>query len=52
MLGVIFIVFRSLGAAFQSRRHLLIENLALRHQLLVLNRNASKPKFRNSDRLL
>jgi len=30
----------------------MIENLALRHQLAVLSRNAGKPKFRNPDRLL
>jgi transposase InsO family protein len=52
MFGVIFAVLRSLGATFQPRRHLLLENLALRHQLLVLNRTAGKPKFRNADRLL
>ena len=52
MFGVIFVVLRSLGATFQPRRQLLLENLALRHQLLVLNRTAGKPKFRNADRLL
>ena len=30
----------------------MLENLALRHQLLVLNRHAKKPKFRNADRVL
>jgi hypothetical protein len=52
MIGVILAVLRSLGAAFQPHRQLLLENLALRHQLLVLNRTAGKPKFRNADRLL
>jgi hypothetical protein len=52
MFGVIFAVLWSLGATFQPRRQLLLENLALRHQLLVLNRTAGKPKFRNTDRLL
>jgi transposase InsO family protein len=52
MFGVFLAVLQSLGAAFQSRRQLLLENLALRHQLVVLNRNAAKPKFRNPDRLL
>ena len=28
-----------------------MENLALRHQLLVLNRTVKAPTFRNSDRL-
>jgi transposase InsO family protein len=52
MFGVIIAVLRSLGAAFQPRRQLVLENLALRHQLLVLSRNAKKPRFRNPDRLL
>ncbi len=52
MFSVILAVLRSLGAALQPRRRLLFENLALRHQLLVLNRNAGKPRFRNPDRLL
>ena len=38
MPSLVFAVLRSLAAAFHSRRHLVIENLALRHQLLVLNR--------------
>ncbi len=37
MFGVILAVLRSLGAAFQPRRQLLLENLALRHQIMVLN---------------
>jgi hypothetical protein len=52
MFSVILAVLRSLGAALQPRRRFLFENLALRHQLLVLNRNAGKPRFRNPDRLL
>jgi hypothetical protein len=52
MFGVILTVLRTLGAAFQPRRQLLLENLALRHQLLVLNRTAVKPTFSNPDRLL
>jgi transposase InsO family protein len=52
MFNVILAVLRSLGAAFQSHRQLLLENLALRHQLMVLNRNARKPRFSKPDRLL
>lgn len=51
MLGVILAVLRSLGAVFQPRRQLVMANLALRHQLLVLNRTSRKPGFRNADRL-
>jgi transposase InsO family protein len=52
MFGVILAMLRSLGAAFQPRSGLLLENLALRHQLVVLQRNARKANFRNPDRLL
>jgi hypothetical protein len=36
---------------FQARGNLALENLALRQQLAVLNRNAKRPQFRDSDRL-
>jgi hypothetical protein len=52
MFSVILVVLRSLGAALQPRRRLLLENLALRHQLIVLNRNARKPRSSKPDRLL
>src|ERR1017187_8680657 len=48
MFGIILAVLRSLGAAIQSHGQLLLENLPLRHQLLVLNRTARKPKFRDT----
>ena len=52
MFGVILFVLRTLKTGLRSRSDLLLENLALRHQLLVLNRTAGKPRFRNADRLL
>jgi hypothetical protein len=52
MFGVILAVLQSLGAAFQTHRQLLLEILALRHQLKVLNRNTRKPRFSKPDRLL
>lgn len=38
--------------ALKSRRNLLVENAALRHQLLVLARNAKRPQWRPMDRVL
>jgi hypothetical protein len=38
MRSLLFTVLRSLVAGFLSRRNLVLENLAFRHQLLVLNR--------------
>jgi hypothetical protein len=36
----------------KSRRNLLLENLDLRHQLLVLTQNASRPRLNPLDRAL
>lgn len=52
MIGVPLAVLWSLSAAFRTRRHLVLENLALRHQVAVLSRNSRKPKLRNVDRLV
>lgn len=51
MLSLVFAVLRSLVSGFHARRNLVLENLALRHQLLVLNRAVKAPTLRNSDRL-
>ena len=52
-------MFRSLrfvlgltGAILKSRRNLLFENIALRHQLLVLSRSAHRPRWKPVDRVL
>jgi transposase InsO family protein len=45
-------VVRVLLSAFSSRSELLLENIALRHQLEVLQRTAPKPKLKHADRLL
>ena len=39
-------------AALKSRRNLVLENLALRHQLLVPSRRANRPRLRPLDRAL
>src|ERR1039457_2428227 len=38
-------------ALVKSRRHLLLENAALRHQLLVLSRKTKRPRFHPVDRV-
>jgi hypothetical protein len=45
-------VVRTLISVFQSQRALAIENLALRHQLGVLQRTAKRPRLGMADRLL
>jgi putative transposase len=52
MLDVIAALFRSLLSGLQSHSRLLLENLALRHQLSVLQRQSRKPKLCPADRLL
>ena len=52
MLGFLLLFLRCLFSAFQSHSGLVLENLALRHQLAVLKRQACKPKLLSSDRLL
>lgn len=52
MLGLILSVVRSLLANFQARHQLVLENIALRHQLIVLKRTVPKARFKNTDRLL
>ena len=45
MLCRLIFLFRLAAAVLKSRRYLLLENAALRHQLLVLNRNANRPRW-------
>jgi putative transposase len=49
---MIFILFGTLFCALKSQRALALENLALRHQLDVLQRNAKRPRLTNRDRTL
>ncbi|MCK9995536.1 MAG: hypothetical protein KAH56_04560 [Candidatus Krumholzibacteria bacterium] len=46
------IILYALAAAINSRRQLALENIALRHQLEVLQRNIKRPRLRPSDRAL
>jgi transposase InsO family protein len=46
------ITFLALAIAFKSHRQLALENVALRHQLEVLQRNAKRPRLKPSDRAL
>src|ERR1035441_6069563 len=50
MFHLVTLILRTLYSGFQSHRHLLLENLALRHQLTLLSRSVPKPKFNNSER--
>ncbi|MCK4292384.1 MAG: helix-turn-helix domain-containing protein [Planctomycetes bacterium] len=47
ILKALFFIFRGL---FVNRRSLILENLALRHQLAVQQRTAKRPKLQNRDR--
>ncbi len=50
MTDILLLLPRCLLSGFQSHSGLLLENLALRHQLTVLRRQARKPKLRSADR--
>ena len=52
MIDVLRTVARSLVSVAKVRRNLVLENLALRHQIAVLQRQSKKPPLKNSDRLL
>ena len=46
------LIFRKIVSALRERWHLRLENMALRHQIAVLERSAKRPQFTNADRLL
>jgi len=43
-------IFRLLSSGFKSRQALVLENVALRHQIEVLQRNTSRPNLQWRDR--
>ncbi len=49
---MLLLLFCTLLSALRSHRALALENLTLRHQLNILQRNTKKPCLRNRDRLL
>ena len=49
---MIILILRTFLSALRSHRALALENLALRHQLEVLQRNAKRPRLKNGDRAL
>jgi len=51
MFNLLFVWFRALVRALRSRRHLLLENLALRQQLSVLKRRRPRPILGLFDKL-
>src|SRR4029450_1336486 len=52
MTGMITLTLTGPLRVFRTRRALVLENLALRHQLAVLQRTAPRPRLRTADRLL
>jgi transposase InsO family protein len=50
MFVLFWVCFYTVLRLFRSRRRLLLENLALRQQLLVLKRSVRKPRLRATDR--
>jgi hypothetical protein len=52
MASMLTLILTGLLFALRTRRALALENLALRHQLAVLQRAVPRPRLRRSDRLL
>src|SRR5215471_18071591 len=52
MFRLVRIVLRTFCSGIRSRRDLMLENLALRHQLMVLRCVRPKPKLQAADRFL
>jgi hypothetical protein len=51
MAGMITLILTGLLCGVRIQRSLVFENLALRHQLAVLQRTALRPRLRTADRL-
>jgi hypothetical protein len=51
MLAIVSALLRCLFSWLRSKHELALENLALRHQIAVLNRSAHKPRLQGKDRL-
>ena len=51
MTGMFTVTLNGFLLVFRARRSLMLENLALRHQLAVLQRSSRQPRLRTSDRL-
>ena len=51
MAGMITLILIGLVGGVRTQRFLVFENLALRHQLAVLQRTAQRPRLRTADRL-
>jgi hypothetical protein len=52
MAGLVTLILTGLLRVLRTRRALVLENLALRHQLAVLQRPAPRPGLRPADRLV
>ena len=52
MVRWLILILRLAAASLKSRRNLLLENLALRHQLLILSRGSKRPRLMPPDRAL
>lgn len=49
---MLYLILHLFAVTLRSRRALILENVALRHQVQVLKRRQKRPRLRNRDRLL
>ena len=52
MLELVLLIVRAIGAACRGHQDIVLENIALRHQLRMLQRSLKGPRFRTPDRMV
>ena len=52
MFELVFLIARAIVAACRGHQDVVLENVALRHQLRMLQRNVKRPRLRAIDRMI
>jgi hypothetical protein len=52
MLEVLLLMLRAIAVTYRGHQDVVLENLALRHQLRMLQRSVKRPRLRPTDRMV